>query len=200
MLDPFTYAAQYQQEPEGDASQVVDVSRFNKFNGNLSGILGKSFITIDSAMSTKEYADRSVISKWTANREGVYHIGSVFGRWDFLQLLENTRAVYDEFHKAEIYVEDKVSGTSLYQTLRDEIRIRPWRPSEFRFPESKQGRVQHSLPMLYSGKCVFTLQTPQEMFDEFHWFRNDMSHEHDDFVDTVTMACSIWLYMGGKVL
>jgi len=202
---PSVYYAQYQQKPDSDASQVIDVSRLSRFDGDLSRITGRSFITIDSAMSTKEYADRSVISKWRANEQGLYHLGSVFGRWDFPQLLDNTRQVYNEFHKSsrgrcEIYVEDRVSGTSLYQTLRDEMRVYPWRPSEFRFPESKQGRVQHSLPMLYSGKCVFTTQTPREMFDEFHYFRNDMSHEHDDFVDTVTMACSLWLYWGGRVI
>lgn len=202
-LDPFTYCAQYMQDPAGDASEVVDVTRLNRYDGDIAKIQGRAFITIDSAMSTKEYADSSVISCWIANQQGCYHVGSRFGRWDFPQLLDNTRSVYTEFQKqhrnCEIYVEDKVSGTSLHQTLMNECRIKAWRPSDYRFPESKQGRVQHSLPALYSGRIVFTGNTPDDLFDEFKYFRNDMSHDHDDHIDTTTMAVSLWLNWGGRI-
>lgn len=205
-IDPMTFYAQYQQEPiiPGGAMlrtewwQWFELDYRYKFNGLL-------FATADTAYKAKSTADASVIRIWHGTSKYLDCVDCVYGRWEFPELLRRAQDIFrkwKDYGLRQFFIEDKATGTPLEQTLRSQgVPAYGWRPADYDFPDDKVSRVQESAWVVAGGHVRLPAGTThsQVLIDEAARFMPDMSHAHDDHVDTLTMAVSIWRYAGGKV-
>lgn len=203
-IDPATFYAQYQQQPtipggsmiKTDWWQWFDLDENYRFNGLL-------FATADTAYKAKTTADASVIRIWHATHKFLDCVDCVYGRWEFPELLAQSRSIYAKWHVKGLnnfFIEDKASGTPLVQTLvMQGVNAKPWLPKDFGFPDDKVSKVQEASWTIAGGKVRLPRHQrhSQILVDESAQFMPDMSHAHDDHVDTVTMAVSIWRVAGG---
>lgn len=203
-IDPATFYAQYQQQPtipggsmiKTDWWQWFDLDENYRFNGLL-------FATADTAYEAKSAADASVIRIWHGTHKFLDCVDCVYGRWEFPELLAQSKAIYGKWHVKGLnnfFIEAKASGTPLVQTLISQgINAKPWLPKDFEFPDDKISRVQESTWTIAGGKVRLPndQKHSQILVDEAAQFMPDMSHAHDDHVDALTMAVSVWRVAGG---
>lgn len=200
-VDPYTYYAQYQQEPITASGGMIKSEWWKTFDpSTVNQKLGFNFITADTAFKSHETNDESVLQYWHADNSGLYLLDGVSGRWEFPELTARMQGFYTvhKEHCREIFVEDKASGTPLVQTLRMQgLPVTAWKPSDFDFSEDKVGRVNDSAMLIYSGR-VFVPQGAtfaDKLVEQSLLFQRDMSHLHDDHVDAMTMAVSVYKSM-----
>ena len=129
-LGTYGTAGQLQQRPAPRGGGIINTTWF-KFWTTLPKI-EYLFITIDTAQKTGQQNDYSVMQCWARSVVGqAVMIDQVRGKWEAPELLVQARALWLK-HQGDMrapalkaplrgmYVEDKVSGTGLIQTLRRE--------------------------------------------------------------------------------
>lgn len=203
-VDPGTFYAQYQQDPMIPGGAMIKKDWWGWFDLDdryrFDGLL---FATADTAYKSKATADASVIRVWHATQQSLDCVDCVWGRWEFPELLHNAKTLYERWQERGLrrfYVEDKASGGPLEQTLRMQgIPAIAWKPQDFEFPDDKVSRVQESAWMIQGGRVrlPYGQEHSDVLVDEAQRFSPDMSHAHDDHVDAMTMAISVWRYAGG---
>ena len=215
-VDPVTYWAQYMQTPivPGGSMIKLDWWKTYKLSENVYK-KGYMFITADTAFKSKEDSDQSVLQCWMANRDGMFLLDAVYGRWEFPQLLENAATFWRkwrQYNVREFFVEDKASGTPLAQTLEmNGLPAVAWKPQDFDFATDKVGRVSDAAFLVHAGriflpegdtnvridneKSMKLQDFAADLAEQAALFQRDMGHAHDDHVDAFTMACSIYKSM-----
>ena len=161
------------------------------------------FMTADTALKAKTANDPSSLQCWHATPDTLDLLEDHTGRWEFPELMRQTKAFYtkwERFGVSCIYIEDKASGPSLAQMLSEQgIPCKLWKPADYNFPDDKIGRVKHSLFYIEAGR-VRLPEGKEAMtgpfIDECAAFTGDDS-VHDDRVDGLSMACSVWSWKGG---
>ncbi|MDL2268204.1 hypothetical protein LJC46_09535 [Desulfovibrio sp. OttesenSCG-928-G15] len=215
-LDPATFGAQYQQNPELPGGNMIKRAWWKTYKPTDLGT-GLIFLTADTAFKARSHNDASVIRAWEGTRSGLYCLDAVYGRWEFPRLLQEAKEFWQKWATRgarEFWVEDKASGTPLAQLLRDNnVPAQDWRPKDFDFPEDKVGRMNEAAWAVHGGRVLIAqgevpicleqgvfLHTDEQsraLVEECAAFSPDMSHTHDDHCDTLTMAVSLWLHAGG---
>lgn len=141
-------------------------------------------MSIDTALSTSESADHSVLVLTYINRDG-YHVLSVDrGRWDYEALMARVNGVLRR-HGRNVWflVEAAGVGISLISRLRKSgLRCFSYSPRE-----DKQTRAAFALPAFHGGR-VHVLDRPGEN----HWVRDFLNEfaafphgRFDDQVDSL---------------
>lgn len=156
----------------------------------------------DTAQKTKEQNDFTVFQCWGKTRDGqAVLLDMVRGKWEAPELLEQGRAFYTK-HKHQtgqgtlraFKVEDKVSGTTLIQTLRREgvpiIAIQR--------NIDKVTRAYDAAPFIESGNVLLMRNCPHlsEFLAEATAFPNGT---HDDTLDPMFDAVTDLLAGSGEV-
>lgn len=153
-----SFSAMYQGEPISEGGSLFKSSYFaHRDLGNL--YVPTKFISADTALEETESACQSVITVFgvtqSSNEIVVYE--QIAGKWDFVDLLDNSIEVAKHYEAKWYVIEDKVSGKSLRQVLskktdfRTEIvAIKPIR--------SKLLRLQKVLPLFEDNKVKFPLE------------------------------------------
>lgn len=168
------------------------------------------FITADTAFKKGTLNDYSVFQCWAYNGSSqIYLIAQVRKKLEFPELVAGIQSFaascmrLDRILKPRaLYIEDKVSGISLVQTLkRVGIQAIGWKPRDYKFPEDKVGRVSESSWILSRGVVYLGrhMAGVSDFVDECSEFSEDGSTGHDDQVDAFTMAMSVWRSMGGGI-
>ncbi len=166
------------------------------------------FITADTAYTEEAISDYTVVQCWGyIGRNSLYLLDQIRGKWDFPLLIDNTKnfilsscRLERKIRPAKIYIEYKVSGISLQQTLkRQGMKAVAWKPKDYRYPEDKIGRVQESSLLIKAGLVYLPKDAPwlPELQAELDGFSELGAIGYDDQVDGLTMACSVWRSMGG---
>lgn len=202
IVDPFTYYAQYQQEPITASGGIIKKEWWKEYVPETIKLdLGFNFITADTAFKSHDENDQSVIQFWHAENSGLYLVDGVAGRWEFPDLISQLKSFYSRHSNycREVFVEDKASGTPLVQTLQMQgLPVTGWQPKDFDFSEDKVGRVNDSAMLIYSGKVLLPSTGgafATELKEQSLLFQRDMTHKHDDHVDSMTMAVSVYKSM-----
>jgi len=208
-VDEFTYWSQYQQEPRHPTGSVIK-EEWWQYYSDLEEVKKRcrlTFITADTSMKTKDANDPTVFQFWGAEDDKrLYLLDQVRGRWAFPDLVRHAKVFWDKHSDlvhgiapVGMFIEDKVSGTSLIQVLEEytEIKVIPWLPSDFELQgDDKVSRVKAASWSIYEGKVWLpgaeTAPWVTGFVDECTGFQADMSHTHDDQVDTMTMAVLTW--------
>lgn len=228
-INPEDYWAQYMQNPTASAFQIFKRSYWRYWN-NVTKVEQRvtlKVITADTAFKAQDVNDWSVLQCWGfESTRGMYLLDQVRGRWEFPELMAQSEAFWRKHHArrlggitpaTEFWVEDKASGQSLVQMLRQkQIPARGWTPDENLAKTSsatpqigvmtstdKVARAQQCTMPLSAGRIFI----PDPKMPGFQWvdgfineheaFTTDDSHLFDDVVDTFTEACLIWQARGG---
>jgi len=116
------FAANYMQKPIDLEKSNINVQKFKRFSPEQAhDEPDLSFMTVDSAFSTRDTSDQSVIM-WHTVQNGCHQIRDArAGRWDFENLRKNVKNFALEVGCENIWIENKASGQSLLQVLQSEI-------------------------------------------------------------------------------
>lgn len=126
------------------------------------------FITADTAQKTGEQNDYSVFECFGRSSTGqAVLIDRIRGKWESPELLMQARAFWLK-HLGEkrgilrgMYVEDKVSGTGLIQTLRREgIPVNPIQRNSGKIGVDKISRAYDAAPFIESGNLLLPQDAP----------------------------------------
>lgn len=198
-IDEYMFYAKYQQKPRTDLSSIIKPSWWQYYDRKDIGKLNIThrIITSDTAYKANDYNDESVLQLWGFSSDKAYLLDMIHGRWEFPELLLKSRNFYKKHSTflnnrkmGQLFIEDKASGTSLVQTLRNEgIDARLWNPD----PRDKISRVLESTRYIANEMVYLPVgeKISQELVDQAAAFTGD-DRVHDDLVDAMTMAMLIW--------
>lgn len=201
------FQAQYQQEPIAERGLIVKRDWWKLYNPDQEKITGQVIITADTAFKETQNADLSCIQVWELRRENMYMRDMVVERWEFPELIEMAKQMWAKWNDPNMtspakyfFIEDKASGTPLQQTLaREGIKAIAWSPKEYEYPDDKVSRTKTMSWDIFCGKLYLPEgnRMSEYLINESALFAEDMSHSHDDSVDTASMAHSVWKFYGG---
>ena len=196
-VDPDTFYAQYQQQPQQPGGNMIKREWWHYYAPQTYDVNGLVFMTADTAMKAKDKNDCSSLQCWCANQDYLDLLEDKTGRWEFPDLMRHAIDFWrkwEKFGTNAMYIEDKASGPSLIQMLRQQgIPAKPWAPKEYNFPDDKIGRVKCSLWYIEAGRVRLPTGEPfvEPLIEECCAFTGD-DGAHDDRVDALTCAVSIW--------
>lgn len=201
------FRSQYQQRPSSIDGDLIKAEWW-KYYASKEEVLERCsflFFTADTAYTSNSANDPSSLMLWGAERDKrLYLLDRISGWWEFPRLLTKAKEFWDKGQPraGRMYVEAKASGLSLVQSLRGQgIAAVAWKPSDYKYPDDKVGRVNEASWNIFCGDVW--LPDPEiapwvvEVVDQASAFTNDDSHDHDDDVDNITMAVSVWTRYGG---
>ena len=195
LLPREVYLHKWEGEPlEFNDNCVIDIQKIGYYDDSKPKTYDEIILTLDTAFSTKESADYSVIGVFARNDDKKIHLLRLYrGHWDFNTLIEMTKEAFEWAQsKGNVYavlIEKKASGISLLQELK---RLTNLPISELTPKTDKFARVCNVLTEFPS------LQLPLQSVPLNDWvgiarkemqlFRSDLKHSHDDIVDCIVYA------------
>lgn len=206
--DIYVFAAQHQQDPQPAGGSMFKADWFVLLDEEPDILM--TFITADTAESTKEYADFTVFSFW-----GLYEI-ETFGRktgeyglqWiDCVEIKIEPKDLKDAFiefwqdcmrHKKPpliAAIEKKSTGTTLLSMLSEVRGIQMRNIERTKESGSKATRFLSCQPHIAAKKISFLSDAKHKKRCIEHCVKitaND-SHRHDDIMDTLSDAIKIAL-------
>jgi predicted phage terminase large subunit-like protein len=195
-LGTYGTAGQLQQRPAPRGGGVIKTEWFQYWTALPA--LEFRFITVDTAQKTGQQNDYSVLQCWGRTATGkAIKLDRIRGKWEAPELLTQARAfwlkhLHDERPLAQraalrgMYVEDKVSGTGLIQTLRREgLPVIPVQRNK-----DKITRAYDAAPFIESGNVMLPQDVPwlSEFLAEVQEFP---AGAHDDQLDPMFDAVNI---------
>ena len=188
--------ALYMQDPTPEEGGLIKKDWIQYWEFNEPPACDFIIQTYDTAFSTKNTADYSVIQTWGifSNFEENEHgyedfvpnlilLGNMKGRYEYPELRRMAQVLYKEFNPDICIVEKKASGQSLIQDMR-----RSGLPVQDYIPDKdKVSRVYAASPLIEAGRVWIPKHKPwsEDLLTELLQFPNAA---HDDQVDAMTMA------------
>ena len=184
------WGAQWQQQPTAEEGAIVKKEWWKIWTKEDIPDVDYVIQSYDTAFSKRESADYSAITTWGIFRseetgaDNIILMDARRGRWNFPELKEKALEEYDYWEPDMMIVEAKASGMPLTDELRRTgIPIMNYTPSKGR---DKVTRM-HTVAPLFEAGMVWAPEKhfAEEVIDECMAFPNG---EHDDYVDSMTMA------------
>lgn len=195
-LGTYGTAGQLQQRPAPRGGGIISTDWFGYWSSIPA--MDFRFITVDTAQKTATQNDYSVLQCWARSTVGkAVKIDQIRGKWEAPELLVQSRAFWlkhlnDPRQQCQaatlrgLYVEDKVSGTGLIQTLRREgIPVVPVQRNK-----DKISRAHDAAPFIESGNVVLPQDAPwlSDFLAEVSAFP---AGAHDDQLDPMFDAVNL---------
>ena len=179
------WASQYQQRPAPAGGGIVKIDWFKRFaEANKPEKFDRVLQSWDTAFTSNKASDYSCCTTWGLKGKDIYLLHVHRARLEFHEL---RKAVVEqaELHEAsEVLVEDKGSGISLIQDLRNSGfgRVRP-----VKIKDDKQTRMLNQTVVIENGFVHLPKEAPwlAEYIHELSVFPNG---RHDDQVDSTSQA------------
>ncbi len=191
----YVFSAQFQQQPIILGGQVIKRDYFRYYPTAKEYRYKRILIAADTAMKTKEYNDYSVFIAGGITNENKLHIlDLVRGKWEAPELEKQAVIFWNKFKRDQktgvmcngMYIEDKASGTGLIQGLKSKYGIPVF---GVKADTDKLTKVENILPYIEAGNVLLpeseTYAFNPELLNECEAFSRDMSHIHDDQVDSL---------------
>ena len=184
------WGAQWQQQPTAEEGAIVKKEWWKVWKKEDIPEVDYIIQSYDTAFSKKESADFSAITTWGVFRseetgaDNIILMDASRGRWNFPELKEKALEENEYWQPDMMIVEAKASGLPLTDELRRAgIPIMNYTPSKGR---DKVTRM-HTVAPLFEAGMVWAPEKhfADEVIDECMAFPNG---EHDDYVDSMTMA------------
>ena len=210
LSDPKIFYGQYQQEPIIDGGNLIKTDWFKEYHfDDLKTLrINKIFIVADTAFKVKEYNDFSVLTVFATDGKSLFVLDMLRGKWEGTPLEAQVISLWNKWKDTRIgmlnvkcqglHVEDKASGIRLIQDLRAKS-----------IPVFAVERVKDKLSRFYEAELSFSggriflplhdFKIRQEIIAECSAFSADMSHKHDDIVDTLIDGVQIGLAKSGNI-
>lgn len=205
----FVYYGQYQQEPIVIGGSVIKTDWFRFYSQKEHYDYQFTFVTSDTAQKKGEANDFSVFSFWGKTFDNRLHLlDMVRGKWEADELRQQVKLCWEKWRQFEIppygfYIEDKSSGIGVLQELRKTypIPLLPIVRSRHKDDEGKWisadkfSRMMTANPYIANGWVYLPNSEKDDissqLLAECAAFRADLSHKHDDMVDTLCDAIDI---------
>lgn len=184
-LGSMAYACQYLQSPAPADGNIINVEWFKRYKERPERSEVKFTLqSWDTAMKTGQKNDFSACTTWEVTKNGYYLIDVTFKKQEYPELKRQIATMHAAYRPNVVLIEDKVSGQSLLQDLKQETTI----PLLGITPTmKKEDRAQAITPIIEAGKVYIPERAP--WMDDFEkqitFFPNG---KHDDIVDSVTQA------------
>lgn len=194
LLGTYNFNALYQQEPNELGGNIIKTEWFKTYS--MLPKCKKYYITGDTAFTTKSSGDYSVFQLWGKDSMGsnsnYYLIDMIRGKWEAPELLNNLLNFYTKWKTKYLinclYIENKASGIGLIQQIkRLRIPIKEINPTK-----DKYTRLSDILPIIESGYVYLPeiADWKSDFICECEDFKADMTHKHDDQIDSMSYALS----------
>lgn len=189
----------YQQRPSIDEGNIIQRAWLNIETIRDDELIPPRIIALDTAF--KEGADNDYSAATVAQRtkHGVGILYAERRKLNFPSLLQWIEAMVRIYGIQGLLVEDKASGQSVIQTLRQHSRI-PVIPIPIKKNEDKVSRLNAIAPFIESGRVTLHKWSPaytqEELITELLQFPGSA---HDDMVDSFVHAVT-YLVRGGTNL
>lgn len=191
----YMFLSQYQQEPIILGGQVIKRAYFRYYPVAKEYQYKRILIAADTAMKTKEYNDYSVFMAGGVTTDNKLHVLDMLrGKWEAPELEKMAVAIWNQFKLYPVtgltcngfYIEDKASGIGLVQGLTAKYGIPV---IGVLASTDKLTRAENVLPYIESGQVHLpeneNYNFNVDILSECEAFSRDMSHKHDDIVDTL---------------
>ena len=187
IMPPANFEALYQQNPYITDGGIFKTEWFKSYR--ILPELKFTIIIVDTAQKTKEQNDYTVFALWGLGVDGnAYLIDILRGKWESPDLIKMATRFWckhrDTFKPRSMNVEDKVSGTTLIQTLSKTVD--PVIPIiAIQRNIDKITRANDVAPFIESGRVYLPEQADwlSDFITEHAQFPNGA---HDDQVDTTS--------------
>ena len=191
----YMFQSQYMQQPIILGGQVIRREYFRYYPTAQRFNYKRIIIAADTAMKTKEYNDYSVFMAGGITPENKLHIlDMIRGKWEAPDLEKVAVEFWNRFKRDPktgvmcngLYVEDKASGIGLIQSLKAKYGIPVF---GIKVDTDKLTKVENVLPYIEAGNVLLPeseiYSFVPDLLNECEAFTRDMSHVHDDIVDTL---------------
>lgn len=204
----FLFQSQYQQQPVAEGGNLIKTEWFQRYNTPLQSykIL---FIACDTAFSEKQSADNTVFGAFGVDdKNHIWLLDMYVKKVIFPDMVRDLKSFYQKFKAnfgtyspfGSIYIENKASGQSLIQQLRQEgLPIKELMPT-IRIKGLKQERITDKYTRfmeisadLESGYMHIPESAPWllDFISECEAFTGGNQNEKDDAVDVLMYSLKI---------
>ena len=182
--------AQYMQNPTAEEGAIIKREWWNIWEREDPPDCAYIIQSYDTAFSKGDRADFSAITTWgiftepESNDDNIILLDAIRGRWDFPELKEQAKEVYDLYEPDMVLIEQKASGMPLTQEFRRMgIPVTPFTPSR---GADKFTRMHSCAPVFESGMVWCPDNNfADEVMEECASFPNG---EYDDLADSMPQA------------
>ena len=195
-LDPREFASLYQQSPFIKGGNLIKSSWWKQYNPSETEYMS-IIIAADTAFKKTEQSDYSVLMVMGIDKQGdIYIIDVIRKKWDFPELKRNcimTNTKWRGKGLRGVYVEDKASGQSLVQELKNQsgVSVLPYKVTQ-----DKVARVNSVTPMIEGGR-VFLPQSAHWLDDFVEETQAFPNGKNDDQVDALSLGLDVLSKMSG---
>jgi predicted phage terminase large subunit-like protein len=178
------WASLYQQRPAAAEGVIFKRDWWQFFSPPLTVKLDQIVQSWDTAFKKGTENDFSACTTWGVAGDGYYLLHLWRERVEFPELKRVLASLAEEWKPNAILVEDKASGQSLIQELKNSTAL-PLIP--VKVDTDKQTRAQAITPLIEAGKVFLPQSAPwvSDFVEEMACFPNGV---HDDVVDATTQA------------
>jgi len=178
------WASLYQQRPAAAEGVIFKRDWWQFFSPPLTVKLDQIVQSWDTAFKKGTENDFSACTTWGVASDGYYLLHLWRERVEFPELKRVLASLAEEWKLNAILVEDKASGQSLIQELKNSTAL-PLIP--VKVDTDKQTRAQAITPLIEAGKVFLPQSAPwvSDFVEEMACFPNGV---HDDVVDATTQA------------
>lgn len=201
----FVLATQWQQEDATLGGNMIPIECFGRWDPDQFGSMKwiRFFITVDTALKTKEANDYSCAQLWGGYEKSAYLIDEIHGKWESPDLLDRLESFWEKWGhipnmpRPRMVIEEKAAGTPTLQHLK-----KKGIPAQgIERDIDKVRRVQNVLPFIETGRVLIPKPGSRpwiEGWEEEHsQFTALMNHAHDDRVECA--ADGIEMLLGRKL-
>ena len=178
------WASLYQQRPSAAEGAIFKRDYWQFYRQPLNTKFSLVVQSCDTAFKTGTENDYSVCTTWGATENGYYLLHLWRGRVEFPELKRILSSLATQWNPHAILIEDKASGQSLVQELRNSS-VLPVIP--VKVDTDKIARAQAVTPLIEAGKVYLPESAPwlAEFINEMASFPTGVN---DDSVDSTTQA------------
>jgi len=204
--DSYTFFSQYMGMPVGKGKSALTSDMINTYESVDTRDIRYTFVTADTASTTKTYSDYTVACFWgVSRRKQLYLLDVVIDKWEtpdlviemrkFWKLCKKQNKANPNMKPRGFYMEDKSSGLFLNQQfLKDgTVNVKPV-PRDGTGSNDKFTRFLSTIPYFKEGRILL----PKNHEHYIHMRKELLgqtafgsSTGHDDFVDNVSDASVI---------
>jgi len=183
-IGSYLWSSQYQQRPGVLGGAVFQKKWFREYS-TLPEKNIRTILSLDTAYSVKKSADFSVASVWIAH-EGKFYLGWVWReRCEYPRLKYMVQELFETWNPDAVLIEEKASGLSLLQSLRQETSL-----PVVGVPVvgDKISRAHSTTALFESGRIFFPSAETSWMPAFLHELELFPSGAHDDQIDSLTQG------------
>lgn len=192
-MGTYIFNAQYQQKPLIQESSMIKKSWLKEYNDKIE--FENVFLSFDTAIKAGVNNDPTVCTVWGEYKNN-YYLFDVVREWlEYPELKKISIDLIKKYGPTAVLIEDKASGQSLIQDLKNELRqnIIP-----IKITKDKITRFASVTPFFESGR-IFILENTEWIVDYKNELLSFPNSLHDDQVDSTSQFLN-WIKTSNKNL